>query len=349
MTVKSLKDHGLLLKVLNHLDAYADIARCSSVSRSWREIASSVQPSGLNIPGYTYQGGEKHYLQKDDADFVLAWLQAKHEVGDFKHLRYLRVELAFGFSIDCYEGNMLPEFCLAVLKLACTLPLEICDLDGNFDFHKAVDSLPASIKHLQLTGYQAQMSHSIHLSKFAKLTKLETLVITLSNGDDNRCSCPIVDGACFVLTTSFPMLRHMYLFPWPTRLARSCTFDSLLPSIRSASLLVPAHQVQALISLPDIEYLAVILLDSEDAAMAEFSRRPDLQVQDTSKLTSLKILKNEADVVRLTVKKAGLDFEVCGSQRHGPEDAVIQRTGQPIEPIVPWETDYPELHWFGYH
>ena len=84
--IQKLQNQGLLLYVLDHLDTSANIARCSSVCRSWRDAAFTVQPSSI-IPGYTYQGGEKYFMQKDDAKYALGCLSVKNKVGDLKYLK----------------------------------------------------------------------------------------------------------------------------------------------------------------------------------------------------------------------------------------------------------------------
>ena len=313
MTVQKLQDQGLLLCVLNKLDTFADIARCSSVCRSWHSAAYELQPERLIFPGYTYQGGEKHFMQKSDTRHVYRWLSKKNRVDAFTQLQYLRLGLAYGFSQECYEDNTLPAFCHAVLRFASNAPLQICNLDGNFDFEAAVEVLPASIKHLQLTGYQAQMPQGISLSKFAKFTGLETLIISLSDGDTGP-SCPVSESAHFELEMTFPHLRHLFLFPWPTQLGQGCTFDVLLPKVRYAAMLIPARQAKAVMLLPNLEYLSLVLLDSQDEAMAKFRAYPYLRVEEASQLKRLKVYKWEA-AVTLTVNKANLEFEIHGDRQ----------------------------------
>ena len=181
----------------------------------------------------------------------------------------MQLELAYDFALDCYKDDFLPTFCTAVLNHANSWPLQICHLDGNFGFEAAVELLPVGIKHLQMTGYQARMPQGISLSKFARFTDWETLVILLSDGDDGGPRCPVAEDAQFELelelalaparcrkAMAFLHLRHVFLFPWCIKLGQGCTFDSLLPRVWYAAMLIPVRQAKPVMLLVNLECLS---------------------------------------------------------------------------------------------
>ena len=323
--MQKLADHSLLPAVLSHLDTLQDVVRCSVVSKTWQAAMPEAQLTCLIIPGYTYNGSKTGLLDTVGMASALTWIQSQNQEGPLRNVEYLSLQLNCGCTRDCYEGKTIADFCQLVLIQAAAWPLKMCYIDGPFDVSLATPLLSPSLHHVSLNPRPDSMPRHLSLSMFERIPELQTLVIKTCIGDGLE-SCPVDSAACFLLQSTLPKLTSLYLCPWKLHFAPGCNLRTCLPKLRYVVVHVPADQAQVVADLDGLEWLGLVLHNTQQ-------QRAYLMILEGHSLQQLTVYPAVNERLHFIVQKPDLDF-------HIDSDIIVEKGTQPeFEFDVPCFTD----------
>lgn len=287
--------------ILSHLDDPFDLLRCSVVSQRWHSAYLKAQTSALNFSLRCTAGSRRQYVSG-----LVRWIQARHAEDNFCQLASLTadfyVEDSGNAEVDAGVSETLWFSAGAVLMLAGAWPLERVAFSGRFDFNTALELLPASVQHLQLSVHSRALLRIVDLATFCKFGALKSLTIVLHVSEashQRRC--------CFSLSATLTNLTSLNLSTWPLLVKNGCSVAQCLPSLLCATLHVHVGSVNAFTCLEKVKALYVHLMDDSPLPPAKTAKT--ISVESSSQLRKLVLRGPLQTDIRLLVGKPGMQLD----------------------------------------
>ncbi|DBA83203.1 TPA: hypothetical protein ACH3X2_006719 [Trebouxia sp. C0005] len=239
-----MQNEELVAAVLGHIFSLRDLLRCSAVSRCWHSATKILRPTSIEVPGV-------RDIDISVDDDILKWLQQKHQQQYFDKLQNFSMLLS-NYAAD--EQPLVAASGLAMLMLAGLWPLKACSIGGPSDLYQIAVLLPDTLHHLHVqlaAGHRDY--HRVDICIFQRFRSLRSLHLRAAEKGQ-------VAGFHMHLHIVLPNLRHLHLSPSPFK--DNGLLANSLPQLTHAALHIEATDFKHYVTLPQIEYLAVQLVNS---------------------------------------------------------------------------------------